>query len=183
MNKKTRHCLTLLAIIFILAQFLSFAQEANVSVKNSEKEKKISYSFLTEHGFYYGLYPFYGDMGFTSVFVNSIRLNKTQDEIGVGVGFEYSFASGMNIPIYANYRHYFSDKNKLQPFLNLTAGMRLCFWGFEPPIEPGFYSIVSGGFRIKGFSFSSGIYAKSYDNIFFLPGIEIRLGYTFNNEK
>ena len=164
----------ILAIIFIMMPTLSFGQDTTTISENIKKEKKNSYSFITEHGLYLGW-----DIGYTGVFVNGICFNKTQDLIGIGVGAEYGI-SELGIPIYANYRHYFSKKWKMEPLINVAIGSRLtCIAGTW---YPDFYSTVAAGFCKKGFSFISGFYVKSIHGGFY-SGIEIKLGYIFKHNK
>jgi len=170
--------LIIFTTIFIIMPTLSFGQDTIIIGENSQKGKIILYSFITEHGGYIG-----GDIGYTGVFVNGIRLSKTQDEIGIGVGVEYGIAGPLNIPIYLNYRHYFSSKRNSQPFLNFAAGTRLSLLYLEKPCILGLYSTVTTGFRVKAFSFSSGFYVKSIGFDFFFVGFEIKLGCTFNTTK
>ena len=108
-----------LSIIFILVSVFCFGQEIP-KIENLPKEKKISYSFITEHGIYMWW------AGYTGIFVNGICLNKTQDLVGIGIGLEYDIASGPSYPIFVNYRHYFPSKAKLEPLINIAIGTRLC---------------------------------------------------------
>ena len=167
----------ILAIIFIITPTLSFGQDTTTISENIKKEKKISYSFITEHGLYLGC-----DLGYTGIFVNGICFNKTQDIIGIGIGFEYGL-SGPSIPMYANYRHYFSKRWKMEPLINVAIGSRLTSWyGVSRTWKPDFYSTVAAGFCKKGFSFISGFYVKSIHGGFY-SGIEIKLGYIFKHNK
>jgi hypothetical protein len=174
MKRKPYFLITFMVILSTYSVFC-FGQETNITATNAEKNKKISYSFITEHGVDLG-----GDIGYVGVFVNGIRLNKTQDEIGIGVGFEYGIMGVVGIPIFANYRHYFSSKTNLKMFLNVAAGPRLCF--FVGTFTPELYSSITTGFRVKVFSFSSGFYVQSFNKDLF-GGIEIKLGCTFNTNK
>jgi hypothetical protein len=158
--------------IFIIIPTLSFGQDATMINK-----KNVSYSFITEHGLYLGW-----DIGYTGVFVNGICFNKTQDLIGIGVGVEYGIASGLSIPIYANYRHYFPSKTKLEPLVNVAIGTRFCAVYSWKPSMMGLYTTIASGFRVKSFSFTSGLFVKSLNNDFF-AGFEIKLGYAFNANK
>jgi hypothetical protein len=163
-------------IIFILTlhPVLSFGQEIN----NTEVKNKISYSFHAEHGVFLG-----GALGmYTIGLVNGVCLNKTQDILGVGVGFEIEFFDGWIFPIYANYRHYFPSKRIIKPLINIAIGTRLCYWDFKKPYEPGLYCVIASGFRVKVFSFTSGFFVRSWGNNFY-GGIEIKAGCTFNAPK
>jgi len=110
---------------------LSFGQQETQTNENAKTEKPISYSFINEYGFYTG-----GTIGFTGIFVNGIKFNKTQDVIGLGIGYEIDpgpfnvryAESNQSVPIFFNYRHYFPGKRKLKPLVNIGVGMRISFW-------------------------------------------------------
>ena len=162
---------------------LSFGQETTTNSEVVEKDKKVSYVFIVEHGMYLGF-----NIAYTDVFVNGICFNKTQDIIGIGVGAEFDIMDRLSIPIFANYRYYFQSKTNLKPLINIAIGTRLTSWySYEHshPIrtwKPDFYSTIASGFRVKGFSFTSGLFVKSFKNLFF-GGIEIKLGYIFIHSK
>ena len=174
------------AVIFMITPVLSFGQKTD----NTKEEKKISYSFINEYGFYAG-----GTLGFTGVFVNGIRFNKTQDLIGIGIGYESDtrWSGKTNIPIFLNYRHYFSGKKALKPLINVGIGTRLSFL-YLPPYYmyntvlpypyydeqriPGLYATFATGFKVKALSFTSGVFVKSCDKDFF-GGVEVKVGFTF----
>jgi hypothetical protein len=177
---------TLFAILFMAAPVLSYGQEETKTNENTEKNKKISYSFINEYGYYIG-----GGFGFTGIFVNGIRFNETQDLIGIGLGYEADFRTGQNMPIYVNYRHYFGMK-KLKPLINIGIGTRLTFWesydwnywvdwGGSPKLHvtAGLYGTIAAGFKVKAFSFTSGAFIKSFGAEDFFGGIEVKVGYTF----
>jgi hypothetical protein len=128
------------------------------------------------------------------IWVNGISLNKKQDMIGIGVGCElFYLVLGRAYPIFVNYRHYFPSKRSLKPLINIALGTRLSFWSeyddWGPPIGieefpklrclAGLYSTIAGGFRVHNFSFSSGVFIKSWNNKSFLGGVEIKVGYAF----
>lgn len=165
-----------LIVLFILASVFCFGQELPIAENSLPKEKNITYSFITEHGIYMWW------AGYTGVFVNGICFNKTQDLVGIGIGLEYDVASGASYPIFVNYRHYFPNKMKLVPLLNIAIGTRLCGWYSWKPSMLDLYATIASGFRVQSFSFSSGVFVKSLDRSFF-AGFEIKLGYTFNTDK
>jgi len=124
----------ILFAVLMAVPFFSFGQSETKI--NLEPEKKISYTFINEYGFYGG-----NSIGFTGVFVNGIRFNKTQDVLGIGIGYEidtrpnqsyfspYSYIQGaQSIPIFVNYRHYFPGKRALKPLINIGLGVRVNFW-------------------------------------------------------
>lgn len=157
-------------------------------------EKKISYNMINEYGtFMGGNGNSDGDFGLTGVFINSIKFNKTNNLLGVGVGYEISVAAGQCIPMFLNYRHYFDLNKKVMPFLNVAAGTLFNFWNLYDYIEPlsgtpyatfygfGFYSTIASGFKAGAFSLSTGFFLKSRpsDDNNFYGGIEVKAGYTF----
>ena len=172
----------LFIIIFIITPTLIWGQEITAIGENSEKEKKISYSFITEYGFSIGFdkFGFFGTE-MNSVFVNGIRFNKTQDEIGIGIGFEYYHSAKQFFPIFLNCRHYFPTKKNLTPLINIGIGTRLytIFPRYEV-VSTGLYSTIVAGFKINAFSFTSGLFIKSWGWDFnYYGGIEIKAGFTF----
>ena len=177
----------ILLIVFIAIVALSFGQETTVINENPEKEKKISYSFINEYGFGVGRSFEYGYLWWemVGVFVNGIRFNKTQDEIGIGVGSEYMLFFQQSFPIFLNYRHCFPSKKNIKPLINIGVGTRLYFYRGHEPWEdrklhcyPGLYSTVAIGFKVKAFSFTAGVCVKSW-GINFFGGTEIKAGFTF----
>jgi hypothetical protein len=180
--------LIILTIILTLKPVLSFSQEMN----NSEKQKEISYAFINEYGFSFNApYPFF--MAINSVFVNGIRFNKTQNEIGIGIGYDFYFII-QTFSIFANYRHYFPSKKSIKPHINIGLGTQLSFWRGHDFYEDsphdyernnklqcygGLYATVATGFKIKAFSFSVGGFAKSIDKNSYFGGAEIKMGFTF----
>ena len=170
---KNRFLIFLITLVAI--PFLSFGQ----GMAKNMGSKKVSYSFITEHGMSLG-----GDIaGYTGVFVNSICINRTQDIVGIGVGVEYGIVSLLCIPIFANYRHYFPSNRNLKPLINIAIGSRLTSpYRANDSWKPGFYGVIASGFRVKAFSFTSGIYLKSLDD-FVVSGFEIKLGYILLNNK
>ena len=173
---KLRHYLMIFVVILTILPVLGFGQGTIATSENSEKDKKVSYSFITEHGMYMWW------VGYAGVFVNGICFNKTQDLAGIGIGLEYDIASGASYPIFVNYRHYFPTKTKLEPLINIAVGTRLCGVYSWQPSMLGLYTTIASGFRVKSFSFSSGLFVKSLNSDFF-AGFEIKLGYTFNANK
>ena len=189
--------LIIISAIFLAMPVLSYGQQETSTKETSNNEKKISYSFINEYGMFGG-----GTFGFTGIFVNGIRFNKTQDLLGLGVGYEADFRSEQSIPIYFNYRHYFPGKKKLQPLVNIGIGVRVSFWkewiswyekyydeysgywydewyGYSnQKITPGIYATIASGFKVKSFSFTSGLFLKSWNKEYF-GGAEIKVGFTF----
>ena len=174
--------LIIFAALFMAMPILTYAQQESSPKEEPKAEKKISYSFINEYGLFVG-----GTVGFTGVFVNGIRFNKTQDLLGIGLGYELDSRAGQSMPIYVNYRHYFPSKNMLKPLINVGVGARLTFdnycydcWGGKSGITvmPGMYATIAGGFKVKAFTFTSGAFLKSVQEDFY-AGFEIKCGFTF----
>ena len=179
--------LLIFTTLFVALPATSFGQD----VTNSEKNKKISYAFINEYGGSYELpigdaSTFGGEI--VGVFVNGIRFNKTQDEIGIGIGTEFLFIA-QAFPIFFNYRHCFPSKKKVIPLINIAVGTRLSRWAdhhpdlvSEPPVvwAAGLYSTIAGGFRVKSFSFTAGVLLKSLEfKSDYITGVEIKMGLAF----
>jgi hypothetical protein len=195
--------LIIFAILFMATPMLSYGQQEPQTNENAKAEKPISYSFINEYGFYTG-----GTIGFTGIFVNGIKFNKTQDVIGLGVGYEIdpgpfnaNAASSQSIPLFVNYRHYFPGKKNLKPLVNIGIGLRISFWqewiswyerwydeyGYwydmwyghsEQRVTLGLYATMAAGFKVKAFSFTSGFFMKSWNDKYF-GGVEVKVGFTF----
>jgi|GEM_PF-577380 len=198
-NSMKKNLLIIFAAILMAMPAISFGQQETSTKENTEKACNISYSFINEYGFYGG-----GTFGFTGIFVNGIRFNKTQDLIGIGIGYELDFRSEQSLPIFFNYRHYFPGRGKknLQPLVNIGIGMRISFWqqwtywcdpwyndygGYwdsycysysTQRVTPGLYATMAAGFKYKMLSFTSGFFMKSWNNEYF-GGIEAKVGFTF----
>ena len=173
-------------IVFIaiaVMPIFGFGQDKSTNNERTEKEKKIAYAFSYESGFYIGKY-FDGDftMGMTGVFVNGIRFNKTQNGIGIGIGYEWDYDGGMIFPVYFNYRHCFSSKGTMKPLINIGLGSRFYFWKRwgRTECESGLYSTIAAGFNVKYFTFTAGIFVKSWEWVGdYSAGVEIKAGFTF----
>ena len=174
------------AIILTATPILSFGQDTTITSENSKKEKKISYSLINEYGFFIGktkYFPFFLP-GVTGIFVNGIRFDETQNEIGIGVGTEFVMDSPWRFfPVYLNYRHYYQGKGNKKPLINIGVGTLLTlqrdpYLNEVPPCTAGLYTTIAGGFKAKAFSFTSGIFLKSSDGDF-VGGVEIKAGFTF----
>jgi hypothetical protein len=181
----------IIAILFMAAPVLSYGQE-----ENTQNDKKISYTFINEYGFYTG-----NTAGFTGIFINGIKFNKTQDVVGLGLGYEVdthpyqhwsnNVEGAQTIPVFVNYRHYFPSKKRLKPLVNIGMGTRINFWreinyfeySYLHPNEKqkvgiGLYGTLAAGFKVKALSFTSGFFLKSWKEYIF-GGIEVKVGYTF----
>ena len=69
-------------ITFMLAALLLASQtvSAQSSDQTPSSDKKISYNMINEYGFFVG-----GILGVNGTFVNSIKFNRTNDLLGIGV--------------------------------------------------------------------------------------------------
>jgi len=171
----------LFIIIFIITPTLIFGQEITTIGENSGKEKKISYSFINEYGFSIGSF-FHSEFcaEITGIFVNGIRFNKTQDEIGIGIGYEYYHSAKQFFPFFLNYRHYFPSKKNVKPLVNIGIGARFYVLPPYKYCSTGLYNTIAAGFKVKAFSFTSGIFIKSwFIDYNYLIGGEIKAGFTF----
>ena len=160
--------------------------------------KKISYNMINEYGFFLG-----GTFGVNGVFVNSIKFNRTNDLLGIGVGYSLDSDNGQGVPIFLNYRHYFDRPRALKPLINIAAGTTFNFWndyyygcwdcddeivllddyqGYTRSGHGfGLYATIASGFRVKAFSFTAGFFLRTnpYYNNSFSGGIDVKVGYTF----
>jgi hypothetical protein len=191
--------LIIIAIVFMAAPLFVFGQQETSTKEKTQEEKPISYTFINEYGFYGG--PVFG---FSGIFVNGIRFNKTQDVVGLGIGYEIDsrpyqdyFRSGysegaQSVPVFINYRHYFPSKKKLKPLVNIGIGMRINFWrqntyydlidDWYPvrsqKVDAGLYGTMAAGFKVRAFSFTSGFFLKSWNKNYF-GGVEVKVGFAF----
>jgi hypothetical protein len=190
---------TLMMAVLLLASQSVNAQSTN---SNPAPEKKVSYNMINEYGFFLG-----GVCGVTGTFVNSIKFNRTNDLIGIGVGYSFDSDNGQGIPMFLNYRHYFERPRALKPLINIAAGTTFNFWtrdywtmddiyyddlDRDDIVDPGYYGSVKGrgfglyatiasGFKVKAFSFTAGFFLRTspiYNNAF-SGGIDVKVGYTF----
>lgn len=144
---KTR---TLAFAAFFLVSVSLFGQE-NES-KNESKEA-ITYSGITEFGFY-SVSPW--GISFEATTVNGFTMDK-HNHFGLGVGMGYNIYSPYKhrntayMPVFMNYRYCFTPNKKFSPHVNVSLG------GVMVEDGGGVYTSLTMGFRIKKFSFSSGL--------------------------
>lgn len=160
-------------------------------------QKKVMYNFINEYGFFIGK-----NVGFTSVFVNGVKINNS-DAFGIGIGYGVNTASYQEVPLFVNYRHYFNRGRKLVPHINIAVGTAVNLWDEQLsariPIYVGdivdhyeyvqdvyhrhgfgLYSTVASGFTVKAFSFTAGLFFRTFPREKeFGGGIEVKVGYTF----
>ena len=169
---------TLLAVLLLASQSV-FVQAAG---QTPQPEKRFSYNMINEYGFFLG-----GNIGFNGIFVNSLKFNRTNDLLGIGVGysierwedFDDDITSSQGIPMFFNFRHYFDRGRKLQPLINIAAGTTFYFWKdynwhdiyydddeiYEKVVADvqrchgfGLYTTIASGFRVKALSFTAGFF-------------------------
>lgn len=186
----------LLPIVAVMFCAMFLLSNAAVAQNQTNEQKKISYNFINEYGFFIGKH-----VGFTSVFVNGIKI-KNSDAIGIGIGYGLNSGNFQELPIFLNYRHYFNQGKKLVPLINIGIGTSLHFWDdylhyYDPSgyyqeasdhqFGVGLYSTIASGFTVKAFSFTAGLFfrtfpphlnSQSYKSDF-SGGIEVKVGYTF----
>jgi len=137
---------TVLALIAFLAVSVSaFAQD-------NETKENIKYSNITEFGFFTASPR---SFAFEGTMVHGVSIDK-QHHLGLGIGigwnnchsYRYSTA---HMPMFVNYRYYFSPNKKFSPHFNVALG------GVAVGDGGGIYSALTAGFRAGKFSFSSGL--------------------------
>ena len=136
-------------IIFITIACLCVVFQAQ-SQETEQKQTSVKYSLVFESGFSAGWDYF----GFEHTAVNSVRIND-KHIIGLGIGLGTPIMANMYFPIYTNYRYYFK-KGDFSPHVNVALG------GVVFDKKGGLYSAVTTGFKLHNFSFSSGIFAQTY---------------------
>lgn len=152
---------------------------------NNVESPKVKYNLINEYGFYVG-----GSIGFTGIFVNGIALREA-DLFGIGIGYQTD-TYDQSIPIFFNFRHYFLRNSRVIPLINVGVGTQIQFneGGF---CGPGLYATIAGGLKKGAFSFSGGLFLKTYSDVFcwspmytepvassaVCAGIEVKVGYTF----
>lgn len=161
----------------ILSALVLFCGTLTLSAQENT-EKKLSYNIINEYGFYLGGSSWGNNLGFEGVFINSMLFNRTQDLLGIGLGYSADFFAGHGIPMFLNYRHYFDRGRAVKPLVNIAAGSTFIFganynldYEYYENDEPvttvrkksgfGLYATVASGFRVKAFTFSAGFYLKS----------------------
>jgi len=146
-----------IALLFALFSNVSFSQE-----QENVNSKSFSYSNITEGGFF-ATSPKEYALEVTTIHGFSVN-DKHHLGFGFGIGiitnysiqnspyFSYYYkASNVYIPMFVNYRYYFSIDRKLTPHFNIALG------GVDMQNGNGVYSSIAMGFRVKKFSLSSGL--------------------------
>lgn len=120
-------------------------------VNAQEETSKVKYANITEAGL---ITASPQGIGLEVATVNGININKRHIiGIGFGVGMSWNkrHENQSYTPIFANYRYYFKPDNKFSPHITAAVG------GIITESYGGVYSAITAGFRVKKFSFSSGI--------------------------
>jgi len=133
---------------FAFIAFLSVS--VSLSAQDNEKIVKYAYSNITEMG------CFMEDPEYISIemiTVNGFSIDK-KHHLGIGLGFgtgDIFDLTSSYIPLFFNYRLYFSPEKKRSPHVNIAAGGLVVNGG------GGIYSSLTIGFKAGRFSFSSGL--------------------------
>lgn len=174
--------------VIITCALVCFCFVSQLSAQ-SKNDKAISYNIINEYGIFAGT-----TVGFEGVFINSIKFNKSNDLVGVGLGYSADINSMQGIPMFLNYRHYFDRGRIVQPLFNLAAGATYYFRNANDIIyyedcfdcrfnDPGFglYATIASGFRAKAFSLSAGFFVHSAPNSLndVSGGLNLKVGFTF----
>jgi len=171
----------LVTALLLCATFIASAQD--------NQDKKVSYNMINEYGFYLGGGSQCGvqqtNLGFEGLLINSILFNRTQDLLGIGLGYSVDICAGHGVPMFLNYRHYFDRGKNIKPLVNIAAGATFIFSGnfdyyddyyngqyyngtiYDYPEADknktgwGLYATIASGFRYKALSFAAGFYLRS----------------------
>lgn len=169
----------------LIATLLLLCVASYAGKAQTEETKDLRYGLIAEFGMYGG----YKNFGATAIFVNNIVI-KEKFVAGIGLGMEMEIADAYSIPMFFNFRYYLPSKSKknFQPLINAALGMRLCMQDFyhydeygreEISVDfyPGLYATLTTGFKVKAFSFTTGLFFKTGD--WFYGGVEVKCGFTF----
>ena len=147
---------TIFSVVFLLA---------SVSLSAQKNEKRFVYSNITEIGL--SALNFEG-FSYEATSVHGILLDKKHN-LGIGIGFGFNMPQNSNvayIPLFFNYRFYFKPDKTLSPHVNIAVGGLVAKEGY------GVYSSITMGFRIRKFSFSSGLsFTPIYEMIYWTERI------------
>ena len=118
-----------------------------------EETSKINYANITEGGI---ITASPRGVALEATTINGFSINKSHVVgLGFGIGISYNQSYVGNgaayTPIFVNYRYYFKPDQKFSPHVNAAVG------GLITEDGGGIYSTITAGFRVKRFSFSSGI--------------------------
>jgi hypothetical protein len=160
---------SLLLSLFILVMAVS-----PVIVAAQTDNQTGRFSVINEYG------PFFGQntVGFTGTFVAGYTFPNQKEMLGLGVGYEVGGEIGQGLPVFFNFRHIFKPNRSFSPIVNVAAGIRYCvrhYYVLDQNV--GYYLTISSGFQAKLFSFSGGLFFKSYGTSSFYTGLEIKCGY------
>ena len=190
---KSRHCIMFFVAILAIIPGLSLGQETTLATKNTEEKRRVSYSFINEYGASYSrqLRPTFWDFSdeIVCVFVNGIRFNNTQQEIGIGIGigsdiFQIGYSHRpIFLPTYLNYRWSIpTNKTNIKRFVNVACGTQLKIYkgrGFSPwEFSRELYSSIAKGVKLNAFTLSLGATSRVFNVTYtrFLWGVELKVG-------
>lgn len=160
--------------LVLLSLFVLVLAVSPVFVAAQTDSQAGRFSVINEYG------PFFGKntVGFTGTFVGGYTFSNQKEMLGLGVGYEVGGDIGQGLPVFLNFRHIFKPDRGFTPIVNVAAGIRYCvpnYYHLDQSI--GYYLTISSGFQAKLFSFSGGLFFKSYGTNSFYTGLEIKCGY------
>lgn len=156
--------------ILLLMLLLATLIVSNTAIAQTNNESG-RFTIINEYG------PFFGraTIGFTGVFVLGYTFPNQKELFGLGVGYEAGTDIYTGIPIFLNFRHTFNPEKRFTPLVNVGLGLRYCM-NYSDQLM-GYYATISSGFQSGLFSFTGGLYFKSFGVERFYSGIEIKCGY------
>ena len=118
-----------------------------------EETSKINYANISEGGI---ITASPRGVALEATSINGLSINKHHVlGLGFGIGISYNQSYVGNgaayTPIFVNYRYYFKPDRTFTPHINTAIG------GLLTEDGGGLYVTITAGFRVKRFSFSSGI--------------------------
>ena len=135
---------------------LAFAAFFLVSVslfgQENESSETFKYSNITEFGLF-SVSPW--GISVEATTVNGFAMDK-HNHFGLGIGMGWSVLKSYEygtayMPVFVNYRYYFTPDKKFSPHANVSLG------GVMVEDGGGGYASLTMGFKVKKFSFSSGL--------------------------
>ena len=159
--------------LFLITLILAFSSSSFLIYAQNDYSKG-HFSVINEYGPFFGR----GTIGFTGVFIAGYTLPNQKEMFGLGVGYEAGEEIGQGLPLFLNFRHIFYPEKSFTPIVNVAMGLRYSVPNSQERNQNfGYYVTVSSGFHAKLFSFSGGLFFKSYGITGFYTGLEIKCGY------